>query len=140
MIRFYCEDTVYRLPQKKLTKKWVAALIAEEGYSLGNINYIFISDNGILELNKKYLNHDYYTDVITFDYVENNIISGDIFIGVETVKSNSKKLKNSILSEVRRVIGHGVLHLCGYGDKSEKEKRLMREKEDYYLSLFPGKN
>ena len=135
MIRFHCEDISYKLPNKLATRNWLAHLIKKEGLKIKDINFIFTSDEYLLDINKKYLNHDYYTDVITFDYSEKNAISGDIFLSYERVKSNCKDLETKEIDEVCRVLAHGVLHLCGYNDKTKQDKLKMTAKEDYYLSL-----
>ena len=103
---------------------------------MGKISCIFCSDNYLIKLNDKYLHASYFTDVITFDYTENDLISGDIFISIDRVKENAKLFKQPVPSETLRVILHGVLHLCGYKDKTEEEMQQMREKEDYYLQKF----
>ncbi|MBT6439645.1 MAG: rRNA maturation RNase YbeY [Flavobacteriales bacterium] len=110
-------------------------LIIEEGFKSNDINFIFTSDEYLLEINKKYLGHDYYTDVITFDYSEMNAIGGDVFLSYDRMKNNCKTLKINEIDEVNRVLAHGVLHLCGYNDKTKQDKREMTSKEDYYLSL-----
>lgn len=103
--------------------------------TLGDINIIFCSDNYILDVNVKYLQHDYFTDIITFDYCEGNILSGDLFISIDSVRENALEYCTDFNEELHRVIVHGVLHLIGYDDHSEQEKKVMREKEDYYLNL-----
>ena len=112
---------------------WIKEAIANEQKILGEINYIFCDDDYLLEKNQTYLNHDTYTDIITFDYSEENSVSGDIFISIERLKENARKFAVPFDTELRRVMIHGVLHLIGYKDKSDKEKKLMREKEDFYL-------
>ena len=113
---------------------WIKDAIANEQKILGEINYIFCDDDYLLEKNQTYLNHDTYTDIITFDYSEENSVSGDIFISIERLKENARKFAVPFDTELRRVMIHGVLHLIGYKDKSDKEKKLMREKEDSYLN------
>lgn len=129
-------DTLYLLKQKKAVRSWIEKTIKKEGLKAGSISFNFCSDEYLLGVNKQHLEHDYYTDIITFDFCENNIISGDIYISIDRVKDNAKTEKQIFTQELRRVIIHGVLHLCGYKDKKPAEARLMREKEDYYLSLF----
>lgn len=120
-------------------KLWIRDAITEENSRLGILNYEFLTDEELLRMNREYLNHDTYTDIITFNSSNNNkIISGDIFISVDRVKENSEQNDQAFESELLRVIIHGVLHLCGFGDKHEKEKLLMRQKENYYLSKYPG--
>ncbi len=120
--------------QKKILKKYIQSLIKAEGNKSGDITVVFCSDDYLLEINKKYLNHDYFTDIITFDYVENGIISGDLFISIDRIKENAATYETSFLKELFRVVFHGILHLNGYKDKSEEEVKLMRAKENYYLS------
>jgi rRNA maturation RNase YbeY len=110
-------------------------VVKTELKELGDISIIFVSDQYLLEMNQKYLNHDYFTDIITFDYCEHNIISGDLFISVDRVKENADSFNVDELTEIHRVMIHGVLHLCGYGDKSAKEEKIMRSKEDFSLTL-----
>lgn len=135
MIYFHCEDCTYNLRDKNKMRSWLTNLIQSEGLVLGEVNIIFTSDPYLLAMNKQYLQHDYYTDVITFDYSENKLISGDVFISIDMVRTNAKTFKNRYLDEVWRVCAHGVLHLCGYVDKETEDKVLMTSKEDYYLSL-----
>lgn len=119
----------------------MSASIMHEKMYVGSINFIFCSDIYLLQINQQYLNHDNYTDIITFDNSELQLeISGDIFISIERVYENSKKFSGSFLSELYRVMIHGILHLIGYKDKSNKDKDAMRRKEDYYLSLLPDFN
>ena len=115
---------------------WINRVIVSEGFSAGQIDYIFCSDDYLLELNKEYLNHDTFTDIITFDYRDGNTISGDIFISTDRVEDNAKKYDVAFSNELKRVMSHGVLHLAGYGDKSNKEKRIMREKEEEKIKMF----
>ena len=122
--------------QKRKITNWIKETIHSEGKKSGEISFIFCSDNYLLEVNKKYLNHDYFTDIITFDYVENNIISGDIFISCDRVKENAKEFDKTFENELSRIIIHGVLHLLGYKDKVKKDKLLMTQKEDFYLALL----
>ena len=109
-------------------------LLNKEAKTLGEISIIFVSDSYLLEMNQKYLNHDYYTDIITFDYCEMNIVSGDLFISVDRVQENAESFDVDFLTELKRVMIHGVLHLCGYKDKTEEEERMMRELENKYLN------
>jgi probable rRNA maturation factor len=135
LIRFHCEDISYTLPNKIATRNWLLQIVVTEGCSARDINFIFTSDEYLLCLNKKYLNHDYYTDVITFDYGEKKDVGGDVFISLERIRDNAKVLKINNIKEISRVLAHGVLHLCGYKDKTKSDKLLMTSKEDYYLSL-----
>lgn len=142
-IRYHNEDCKYTLPQKRNTTQWVQKIITREGYILGDINYIFCSAKRLLEINNQYLEHNYYTDVITFDYSDiegTKVVSGDIFIDVETVKDNAHEYKNSYINEMRRVVAHGALHLCGQGDKTPEASVEMHAKEDKYLTFWAVKN
>ncbi len=109
-------------------------LISNENKIDGELSFIFCSDNYLLGINKNYLKHDFYTDVITFDYCENDIISGDIFISIERIKENAKTFNTTFENELYRVMIHGILHLVGYNDKTDKEQKQMREKENFYLN------
>lgn len=111
-------------------------LIVNEGKEAGDINVVFCSDDYLLEMNKAHLDHDYYTDIITFDYCEGSVVSGDLFISVDRVSDNASDLDVSFLVELARVVAHGTLHLCGYGDKAQLESAVMRQKEDYYIPFF----
>jgi len=122
--------------KRRETTYWIKQVIAQFNKTTGNITYIFCSDAEILRINQFYLKHDYYTDIITFDYSEGDKISGDLFISLETVKTNSEKFKTNFDEELRRVMIHGILHLCGYEDKTPEEERIMREKEDVALQIF----
>ncbi|MBW8332484.1 MAG: rRNA maturation RNase YbeY [Prolixibacteraceae bacterium] len=133
----YCNEDV---PAPKIQKRkiagWIKETVIAEGKTLGDISFIFCSDDYLLEVNKQYLNHDYFTDIITFDYVENDVISGDIFISCERVKENAIEFEKTFENELSRIIIHGVLHLLGYKDKIKKDKLLMTQKEDFYLALL----
>ena len=117
-------------------KKWLNQVISNEAKEEGDITYIFCDDDYLLEKNIRFLNHNTLTDVITFDYCEGNSVSGDIFISIERVKENSEVFKVDFLTELNRVMVHGLLHLLGYKDKTERESNLMRMKENYYLSKY----
>lgn len=135
MINFFFENISEQEFDKNL-KSWIESIITTEGKKLGDINYIFCDDEYLLKVNQDYLQHDYYTDIITFDYVKGKTISGDIFVSVERIKDNAETLGKDYTSEFRRVLAHGVLHLCGYKDKSPEDEKLMREKEDFYINLI----
>jgi rRNA maturation RNase YbeY len=137
MINFYDENASFSFTGKKqFAKKQIKALLEMESKETGDLCFIFCTDDFLLDINKKYLGHDYYTDVITFDYTVDNTVSGDIFISVERVEINAREFGASFNHELRRVMYHGVLHLCGYKDKSEDEKRMMQEKENFYLQTL----
>jgi probable rRNA maturation factor len=121
-------------------KKWLNQVISNEAKKEGDITYIFCDDDYLLEKNIRFLNHNTLTDVITFDYCEEKSVSGDIFISIERVKENSEIFKVDFLTELNRVMVHGLLHLLGYKDKTEKESNLMRKKENYYLSKYGKSN
>ena len=135
MIRFHYE-TDFLLKKEKNVIDWISKVISLEERKVGEINYIFCDDKYLLKKNIKYLNHDTLTDIITFDYCDENIVSSDIMISIERVKSNSKIFKTTFSNELNRVIIHGILHLVGYGDKTKKEEKEIRKKEDYYLTLI----
>ncbi|MGE0018504.1 MAG: rRNA maturation RNase YbeY [Draconibacterium sp.] len=133
-IDIFFEETKPIKLRKSVIKKHIISLISNELKETGNITIVFCSDNYLLEMNRKYLEHDYFTDIITFDYVENDVISGDLFISIDRVKDNAKKFNATFLNELMRVVFHGVLHLAGYKDKTIPDQQLMREKENFYLS------
>jgi rRNA maturation RNase YbeY len=115
---------------------WISKVCVDENYNLGDISLIFCSDEYLLDMNRTHLDHDYYTDIITFDYTDNQIVSGDLFISIDRVRDNASDFNVSFHHELHRVIIHGVLHLCGYKDKSDDEEKLMRTKENNALSLI----
>ncbi|MDY3520055.1 rRNA maturation RNase YbeY [Riemerella anatipestifer] len=133
MIQFFFEE-IEPISISTDISKWLEQIILSEQKKLGKINYIFCDDEYLLKINQEHLQHDYYTDIITFDYVRGNTISGDIFVSVERVKDNASTLSKDYQSEFLRVLAHGVLHLCGYKDKTEEDIKTMRGKEDFYLS------
>ena len=133
MISFNYEND-FVLPFEERTQKWISSVISDEGFKEGEINYIFSDDDYLHKINVEFLNHDTLTDIISFDYTVGKILQGDIFISTERVTDNSKDFNTSFDDELHRVIVHGILHFCGYKDKSEEEARLMRSKEDNYLS------
>ena len=132
-IEIFYEDIQPFNLHKKVIKKYIKQLIINEIYKLGEVSIIFCSDNFLLDINKEYLNHNYFTDIITFNYVEDTTISGDLFISVDRVRENAREYKTSFEKELFRVIFHGVLHLIGYNDKTKEELKVMREKENFYL-------
>lgn len=121
---------------KKSLKEYLKSLASTEDKQLKDLSVVFTDDDYLLEVNKQYLNHDYYTDVITFDYSTDNHISGDIMISLPRVKENAESLKVSYEEELYRVVFHGLLHLCGYKDKSASDEQLMRSKENIYIGMF----
>ena len=132
-INFYKEDFSGRIIDQKKRKNWINFAIEKEKFKCGDLSFIFCFDEYLLKINKEYLNHDYYTDIITFHYVEGNIISGDIFISIDRVRDNAQQYGVSFENELSRVIIHGVLHLIGFDDKDESSQSIMRMKEDEYL-------
>ncbi len=136
-INYFTEELDYRLRGKNKLREWVSAAIDKEGLETGVINYIFCSDKYLLKINEDYLQHFDFTDVITFDYSAEELISGDIFISIDRIKENAQQFKQKFTDELHRVMIHGVLHLMGYKDKSPSDKSEMTAKEDYYLSLRP---
>lgn len=135
MLNFFFEN-IENLSINENITSWIEYIITHEGKKLGDINYIFCDDEYLLKINQDYLQHDYYTDIITFDYVKGKKISGDIFVSVTRVSENAPLLSKSFEEELHRVIAHGVLHLCGYKDKTEAEIKEMRNKEDFYLNAI----
>lgn len=135
MVRYFSEDIKFDFNGKSLNNKWLKFVAESEIRRIGNINIIFCSDNYILDVNMKYLQHDYFTDIITFDYCESDILSGDLFISIDSVRENAVFYGTEFSEELNRVIVHGLLHLIGYDDHSDSEQKTMRAKEDYYLSL-----
>lgn len=116
--------------------EWLNTVVTSENKTLGDVSLVFGSDKWLLDFNIKHLDHDYYTDIITYDYSTKNLVSGDLLISVERVLENAKNLNVPRETELNRVIVHGVLHLCGFADKTDEQKKIMREKEDYYLTLL----
>lgn len=135
-ISFHSEDVDFQLEDEQKTIDWIISTIHQEDKSATEITYVFCSDEYLYQMNLDYLNHDTYTDIITFDYTENSIVSGDIFISIDRVKENAIKFNTTFLNELSRVIIHGVLHLVGYKDRSTEQKQVMRSKEDFYLTLL----
>ena len=135
MIRYFCEDIRFTYKNKLANNRWLKMVAGSEIRKIGDINVIFCSDNYILDVNMKYLQHDYFTDIITFDYCEGKVLSGDLFISVDSVRENSIEFGTDFEEELHRVIVHGVLHLIGYDDHTEEDKKVMRQKENYYLKM-----
>lgn len=132
----FSEECSFRLKDKLKIKRWIKQIIENYGYKLGEVSYVFCSDERILEVNKQYLSHDFYTDIITFDYVEKERISGDIFISIDRVEENAKDFNVTFQQELLRVIIHGVLHLLGFEDHSQEEQQIMRQKENEAIALW----
>ena len=135
MITYQTDGT--RMPdiKKRPTTAWIRAVAATYGKKVGDVNYIFCDDERILEVNREYLQHDYYTDIITFDYTEGNTISGDLFISLDTVKTNSEQFATEYDEELHRTIIHGILHLCGINDKGPGEREIMEAAENKALAM-----
>lgn len=129
-------ETKYNLKSRTLIKKWLKQIIENKGYKLGTLSYILCDDDYLLEINKQYLQHEFYTDIITFDYVENGVINGDIFISVDRVKENASLFGVSDREELMRVFAHGVLHLSGLKDATSEEATQMRKAENESLELL----
>ena len=134
MINF-TSNTNFQLRNKTDLKSWIKKVVGKEGWQMKDLCFVFCDDMDLLDKNSKYLNHDALTDILTFEYSENNNIAGDIYISIDRVKENAKTYKVTFENELNRVMIHGVLHLLGYKDNSKKEHKIMREKEDFYLFL-----
>jgi probable rRNA maturation factor len=134
-IHFFTEDITYQLRQRTEIRSWLKSIAKKEKYSILELNYIFCSDEYLLQINKDFLEHDYYTDIITFDNSEvKGKIEGDIFVSIDRVRDNAQQQKTSLKDELHRVIAHGLLHLSGYKDKTSEESKTMRKKEDTALA------
>ena len=132
-INIYFEDTEYFEIDRNKIETAIEKLIIEESKMIGEVSVILCSDDYLLQINKQYLDHDYYTDIVTFDYVKDNIISGDLYISTDRIKENAGKYDVDFSEELYRVVFHGILHLSGYDDKTDEEKDLIRSKENYYI-------
>lgn len=135
MINYFFEE-ISTIAINEDISTWLEDIIVNEEKKLGKIQYIFCDDEYLLHVNREYLQHDFYTDIITFDYVKGKKISGDIFVSLPRIKDNAVQLSTDENEELKRVLAHGILHLCGYKDKSEEEQTMMTEKENYYLSKY----
>ena len=135
MITYQTEDMRMPAIRKRETSEWIKAVAATYNKKVGEVAYIFCSDEKILEVNRQYLEHDYYTDIITFDYTEGNRISGDLFISLDTVRTNAEQFGQPYERELHRVIIHGILHLCGINDKGPGEREIMEEAENKALEM-----
>ena len=131
----YTSENKFVLDKDKQISKWIEFSIENENREIGEINYIFCSDNYLLDINVKELKHNTLTDIISFDFTVGTVVSGDVFISTERVRENATNLELDFEDELHRVMIHGILHYCGYKDKTEEQKLVMRSKEDYYLSL-----
>jgi len=137
MILFFNEDVDFQLLRKNSWKKWIKSVVISHGREIGELNYIFCSDEYLLEVNQKYLNHDYYTDIITFPMEsDEKKVAGDLFISIDRVMEHSQMNQCSFMDELKRVMIHGVLHLIGFNDHTQKEKDLMRELEGISMAMF----
>ena len=135
-ISFHIEDVEFAFSHKGLIREWLTTVLEKEGRIAGELSFIFCSDKYLLQMNQQFLNHDEFTDVITFDYSDSKLLHGDIFISVERVKENALTQKASFHEELHRVMVHGVLHIVGYKDKEPKATAEMRSREDQYLALL----
>lgn len=135
-ISFQFEDANFEFSDPKKVENWIIKTIETEKCFTGNVTYIFCSDDYLLDVNRKYLNHDYFTDVITFDYAKNRKISGDIFISIDRITENAKIFNVSRENELLRVMIHGVLHLIGYDDQTDEQEEEIHKKEDFYLNIY----
>lgn len=135
-VTFFFADIKATIPNRTNLKEFISTIFKKERKKANSLNYIFCSDAYLLNINRQFLNHDFYTDIITFDLSNSSEIEGEIYISIDRVKDNAKQHGNTFKEEFHRVIFHGVLHLCGYKDKSAKEEKLMREMEDKYLKLY----
>lgn len=136
MVSYFTEDIKFEFKRKRLTSRWLKLVAESEIKRLGDISVIFCSDNYILDINIKYLGHDYFTDIITFDYCEGKTLSGDLFISIDSVRENASFYGVDFDDELNRVIVHGLLHLIGYDDHTEEDIATMRAKENYYLGFL----
>jgi rRNA maturation RNase YbeY len=136
VVNLFFEDVEVLDLRPEFFVSWLSELCIQEGKTLGEITVVFSSDDYLLEVNREHLNHDYYTDIITFDYCEGDVVSGDLFISVDRVRENAIEFNEMFHVELNRVVAHGTLHLIGYGDKSGDEAKLMREKESFALGLI----
>lgn len=130
----FTSQTAYRLSSLRVLKRWLKEIIEAHHFRVGNISYVFMSDDDLLKLNNDYLNHNYYTDILTFDYSSDNVISSDIFISIDRVRENANKYKVTFSQELLRVMVHGILHILGFKDKTHEEKQKMRKLEDIYIN------
>ena len=135
-VTFHTEDIFFDLSQKQKHRRWISTWIESHEFICGNLSFIYTSNNNLRDINRRFLNHNYFTDVITFDYREGKILSGDIFISVDQVRENAVSYKTEVEEELRRVMIHGVIHLQGYRDKTEEERETMHQMENEALLLW----
>ena len=138
-IDFNFEDVNFALPNTDILTNWIDYAVKNEGCFTGNISYVFCSDEYLWNMNKQYLGHDYYTDIITFDYVEDKYVSGDLFISIDRVEDNAKTFNVSRETELLRVMIHGVLHLLGYDDQTDEQEAEIHKMEDFYIDVYSKK-
>lgn len=136
MTRYFTEDIRFSFKNRRVYNRWIKHIVSSESKLLKDLNIIFCSDDYLLDINQKFLAHDYYTDIITFDYSEGNYISGDLFISIDSVRDNAKHFGVDFQTELDRVIAHGVLHLLKYDDHCDEDIKMMRAKEDHYISII----
>ena len=136
MIRFYSKEISFDLKNKRMIKKWIKTVVSQYSKKCGDINIIFCSDPVVLQINRQFLNHDYYTDIITFDYCDEKFISGDLYISIDTVSANAKEYEEPFDTELNRVMIHGILHLLALDDHTEDQIREMRKAENESLSFL----
>jgi rRNA maturation RNase YbeY len=135
MIKFFSENE-FRLKREKDLKKWISMVISSEGFEEGDISFVFCSDAYLAKINLEFLKHDTLTDIISFDYSLDKLLEGEIYISTERVADNAKDLEASFVNELLRVVVHGILHMCGYNDKKEEDKNIMRSREDHWLREY----
>lgn len=138
MITYNAENVKMPAIKRRITNAWIKAVAATYNRKVGDIGYMFVDDEKILEVNKEYLGHDYYTDIITFDYDEDDVINGDLVISLDTVRTNAEQFAKNYDEELHRVIIHGVLHLCGINDKGPGEREIMEAAENKALTMLPA--
>lgn len=136
MIRLFYDTADYRLREKKKVLSLIEKVIRKENRVPGDLNFIFVNDESLLEINKEFLKHNYNTDVIAFGYNENKILNGEIYISIDSVKNNANNYKVSLENEILRVMIHGTLHLCGYDDRNKSEKERMKRMEDFWIKFL----
>jgi probable rRNA maturation factor len=135
-ICFFFQNVKFHLAHRNVLKKYILSIFKKESKNLDSLNYIFCTDKALLEINRKYLKHNFYTDIITFDLSEGSAVQAEIYISIDRVRKNGRKLGVSFKSELHRVIFHGILHLCGYNDKTKAEIEIIRAREDHYLKKY----